>query len=350
MRWRLIAALITTGLSLLLMNWPERWQALLDRFYGGVIYPWIQQTLRLLPEPQSFALIDALLLIVPLALLIRIAWQLRRQPLRRLPGAVVIVWLWLSSIYLIMMLTWGLNYHRPSLYQDLLDDGFTRNLQDNHWQFALEQTHKTAENLPENFNYCEPVVDINPDRPSAFAHSAMAFANLPTSPPRRVKDSAWSFYYRGISVAGVYMPFTGEPTYNRFSFPMSKPFVMTHEYMHWAGYAREYDADILAYWSLWLSPDPIWQYSAWLEWWRGVGAPKTVREQLNPDVQKTLTCYAQFQQQNPPWAIAKWHWQLYEQNLKAQGVPEGLKSYAMGESLALTSYQNWLLAKRQRYE
>ena len=350
MRWRVIAALVFTGLTVLASHWPTSWQPLLNTYYGEQFYPAIQDILRRLPAPSNFALADALWVALPLALLIRLGWLLRRQKLRRLPMALVIVWLWGSLFCFLLMLMWGLNYQRPSLYQTLLDQGFSRQLNAKNWQFAIAQTNAVVAKLPTDLDLCQPQINLNPDRPGALAHSAMALAELPANPPRRVRESAWSFYYRGIGLAGVYVPFTGEPTYNRFLYPLAKPFTMTHEYMHWAGLAFEYDADIVAYWSLWLAPDPVWQYSAWLAWWRGINAPAALRELLPPAMQQTLQCYQDYQRQQPRWKIADWHWRIYEQNLKAQGVKEGLKSYAMGEALALTSYQDWLLQKQKRFD
>ncbi|MEJ2041735.1 MAG: DUF3810 family protein [Reinekea sp.] len=350
MPWRLFAAVLFTGLSILFSHWPQAWQNVLERLYGGVIYPEIQRSLQHLPILANVALADLLWVVIPVLFVIRLAWLLRKHKVRRLPNALLIAWLWASGFYVLIMLMWGLNYHRPSLYQSLLAQGFTRQLQDEQWQFALSQTQVTLNNLPGDFNYCPADISLNPNRPAAFVHSAMALADMPTSPARTVQSSAWSFYYRGIGLAGVYIPLTGEPTYNRYLFPLAKPFTMMHEYAHWTGSAPEYDADIIAYWSSWMAPDPLWQYSAWLAWWREINAPANVVDQLDDRVKQSLTCYADYQRQQKRWKIADLHWRVYQQTLKSQGIQEGLRSYSMGESLALTSYQRWLLVKQHLYD
>jgi hypothetical protein len=129
---------------------------------------------------------------------------------------------------------------------------------------------------------------------------------------------------------------------------MAQPFIQLHEYAHFAGYALEQDADIIAYWSGWLSPDPVWQYSAWLEFWMSVKAPSEVYQQLSNAIIDDMKCYQDFLTSQPRWSINTLAWKVYEVHLKSQGVTEGLGSYQLGEAMALTSYQNWLQPKSLR--
>jgi hypothetical protein len=238
-----------------------------------------------------------------------------------------------------------MNYHREPLLESLKSQGFTSQLVDGHFEFALNETQEALATLPTDVDVCEQSTAFSTSRPSAFMHSAMALANLNPAPARQVKPSAWSWFLTRIGVAGVYIPFTGEPTINANTFSFSKPFIMTHEFAHWAGYAREYDADILAYWSLWLSPDPAWRYSAWLEWWMEINAPRDYANRLPDTMKNHIECYSQYLNAQPRWEIRRTFWKLYETNLKNQGISEGLKSYQMGASIALSSYQDWLFKK-----
>ena len=342
MRWRLILVLAGTALSVLLTHWPESAAALLEVVYGETLYPLIQSGLRHLPQPRGFALADTLWVLVPGLFLLRMLWLWRANLIRRLPTMVLETLLWGVSLYLLMMLSWGMNYHRPTLYSQLQDRGFTTRLVDGHWAFALEQTRQTLNQLPVATDLCALDDAFSPARPSAFLHSAMAAANLTPPPNRNVTFSAWSAIYTRLSVGGVYVPFTGEPTVNRHTFPAAKPMIMTHELAHWAGYAHEYDADILAYWSLWQAPDPIWQASAWLLWWTDIRAPESVRSQWPEALREALVCYQDYLRAQPRWDIQDALWTVYEKNLTNQGVQGGMASYQLGESLALITYQDWL--------
>jgi len=349
MRWRFILATVFIAISTLLTKWPESWQPFLEVVYGEHFYPYLTSFLTQLPVPKRFALMDALWLLVPVLLCIRIWWLARKNLIKRALIITGEILLWASSSYLLFMLMWGMNYHRDPLYNQLKTQGFTTNLVAGHWDFALDETIKTLNQLPDDFDFCAQQPEyIASSRPSAFAHSAMSLANIPTTQSRDVKPSFMSPIYTRIGIAGVYIPFTGEPTISNTIFPLSKPFVMTHEFGHWVGFAHEYDADILAYWSLWLSPDPVWQYSAWLEWWMDVDAPREYYNKMPQTLKDGITCYVDHLNSQPRWEIRKYFWQAYEANLKNQGISEGLKSYNMGEAMALSSYQDWLYKKRNR--
>jgi len=339
MRWRLIVATCCIALSIGLTNWPIVWQAMLDRLYGLRFYPWLQQGLQRLPEPSGFALMDPLWLFLPLLFLARLVWLLRTNLMARLARVGTEILLWCSIAYLLLMLLWGLNYHRPALYQQLQQEGISAQMSNELWQFALQESTAMTARLPADFDACALAsVTFNDTRPGALLHSTLAGRQLKPPPQRRVRASAWSWLYVRLGIAGLYSPLTGEPTYSQDLFPWSKPFVMTHEYSHWAGFAREYDADILAYWALWAAPDPIWQYSAWLEWWMAIGVPEPFLDALPATLQTGMACYAQYLKQQPRWSVGPMFWRAYELNLKNQGVPEGLASYQMGEAMALAGF------------
>lgn len=346
MRWRIGLIILTLAIGLLLTWWPQSWQGFLEVVYGEHLYPAIQSAFELLPRPKRFASADVLWVVLPLLFLLRLFWLWRRNIVGRLVTMALETALWGSTLYLLMMLSWGLNYQRPTLYSHLQEQGFTTRLVGGHWQFALEETRKALLALPEGTDLCSSDQLYNPARPSSFLHSAMALANLPPAPARSVSYSTWSGIYTRLSVAGVYIPFTGEPTVNRNLFNPSLPLVMTHEVAHWAGYAHEYDADILAYWSLWMAPDPYWRISGWLVWWFDIDAPKEIRAQLPANMTTALDCYRIHLQRQPRWKIQDGLWRVYEANLNNQGVQGGLRSYKMGEAMALSSYQDWLAKKR----
>jgi len=349
MRWRLAVAITFIGFGLLFTYWPMAWQPWLEQSYGQTLYPFIQQSLSKLTAPNPFTLSDVLWLALPAVFLLRLYWLFRANIIKAWLNIAIETLLWLSAGYLLLMLMWGLNYQRPSLYKQLQEQGFTTHLHQGYWQFALEQTNITLSKLPTTFDFCgAEQADFSFDRPAALMHSAMSLANLKVSPSRSVKPSAWSFLYGRLATAGVYIPFTGEPTFNKNTFSLAQPFIMTHEFGHWTGAAREYDADILAYWSMWLSPDPHWQYSAWLVWWKDIKAPMDILIKLPEPITESLQCYNKHLRAQPRWEIRHSFWSLYEANLHNQGVSEGLKSYSMGEAMALSSYQDWLHKKTLR--
>ncbi len=69
--------------------------------------------------------------------------------------------------------------------------------------------------------------------------------------------------YTGID--GIYFPFTGEPNVNTADLPFTQPFDAAHESAHFKGFAREDEANFIAYLADSANPDPYFRYSAHME-------------------------------------------------------------------------------------
>jgi hypothetical protein len=64
-----------------------------------------------------------------------------------------------------------------------------------------------------------------------------------------------------LGLAGVYFPFTGEANVNMAVPDAMLPSTMSHEMAHQRGFAREDEANYIAYLTCSLNPDPDFQYS-----------------------------------------------------------------------------------------
>src|SRR5207248_11260701 len=69
-------------------------------------------------------------------------------------------------------------------------------------------------------------------------------AAAPAVPPKPV-------YFSGLmsrlGISGVYSPFTGEPNYNALQPDFDLPFAVAHEMAHQRGFAREDEANFIAF-------------------------------------------------------------------------------------------------------
>ena len=63
---------------------------------------------------------------------------------------------------------------------------------------------------------------------------------------------------------------------------------------------------------------------------------------LPPELSVDMQCYSDYVRNQPRWDISKVLWKIYDSHLKNQGIEEGIHSYKLGETIALTSYQAWL--------
>lgn len=65
--------------------------------------------------------------------------------------------------------------------------------------------------------------------------------------PARAKQARYPELFEALGIAGIYCPFTGEAIYNPNELSLSLPYLVTHESAHQAGYAREDEANYIAY-------------------------------------------------------------------------------------------------------
>jgi len=66
-----------------------------------------------------------------------------------------------------------------------------------------------------------------------------------------------------LGIAGIYIPHTGEPLVNTGPEDWQIPFTAAHEAAHLRGWAREDEANYLAFWVLKDDSNPALAYSAW---------------------------------------------------------------------------------------
>ncbi len=154
-----------------------------------------------------------------------------------------------------------------------------------------------------------------------------------------------------LGIGGIFIPFTGEPLVNAGPADWQLPFTSAHEAAHLHGWAREDEANFLAFWVLRNDPDPAIAYSAWssallyvasaLEGTDlGVEAWKKVASKLTPEIRDD-------------WKRSFAYWDRYkgpvrdaagavnDAYLKTQGQSDGVRSYGRMVDLLLASQSLW---------
>ncbi len=69
---------------------------------------------------------------------------------------------------------------------------------------------------------------------------------------------------RYLQSSGVYSPFTGEPNYNAIQPDFDLPYVVAHEMAHQRGFAREDEANFIAFMVCTKAAHPYARYSGYL--------------------------------------------------------------------------------------
>ena len=150
--------------------------------------------------------------------------------------------------------------------------------------------------------------------------------------PVSLKPSVWSWVGNYMGFTGYYNPFTGEAQVNTLVPNFLLPFTTCHEVAHQLGYAKENEANFVAYLAAMESTDTILHYSVYLDLFMYSNrnlfatdsvAAKSFREQLIPEVKDDLKEWKAFNKKyrNPVEPVFRWIYGVYlEQNQQPSGV------------------------------
>jgi len=268
-----LALLVITAalLRLLAARNPE----IVEHAYARSIYPRIAAILTSVTSWASFSLAEIIAVILILGgvvAAVRGTRRIRRSPERRreLGDAFIRIALGASAAYLAFLLLWGLNYQRQPLAASV---GLTM-APARPGELAavceelIQESEKLREPLDEDRN---GVVFVRRGISGALRSAALGYEAIDdewpvvTGEPARAKHVLLSRALAYLGISGIFVPFTGEANVNTTLPEWTLPFVAAHEIAHQRGFAREDEANYLAYASCSRHPDPTTRYAAALE-------------------------------------------------------------------------------------
>lgn len=321
-----------------------------ERLYSRGVYPLLGQALSRLTRVAPFSLAEVAVVAASIGLpILCVRWLLTswRNPRNWLRG----VWRAISIsalVYSLFVLVWGLNYHRlplaeiaklpvqPSSLTELTM--LSRGL--------LERANQLRQTLPED---TAGVMHLSGGKWRALSRADLGYEqaakSLPAiggsygSPKGVYLSGPWS--YTGIS--GMYFPFTGEANVNIAEPDPFVPATACHELAHQRGFAREDEANYLAYLTCTSHPDPEFQYSGLLlaltNCTRALRAQDeaayaALREDFGPGLLRDLTASQQFWQRHSG-PLERLSERINDNYLKTQGQADGVQSYGRMVDLLL---------------
>jgi len=176
--------------------------------------------------------------------------------------------LWLGSVLVPLFLAlWGLNYQRTPLAEKL---GFER------VPAHTGDLGSIGLQIVSGVNSNYDIARGTGERPSAPSHDAISKAVEQSFQKETLlgdaakgafsdpKPLALSRLASWAGVNGFYIPFTGEVTYNTDIPPIELPMTIAHHKAHQRGYAREDEANFVAYIVCINSTDPYVRYSGYV--------------------------------------------------------------------------------------
>jgi hypothetical protein len=310
--------------------------AAVDAWYSRGIYGILQPIVTSISSLFPFALMDALIGAALLWIALRI-WRItraagpdRRRAIGRFAVDAIAA---LAVAYLLFLGLWGLNYRRLPVTTGL-DFDAARVTQANvdalgaHAVAELNRLHASAHALlPGVPTLAALRVRLAP----AFADAQRVIGAAHQATPGRPKRSiVWPFF-RLAGVDGMVNPLGLEVLVNPDVLPVERPFVVAHEWGHLAGWARESEASLLGFVTCQRSDD-LARYSAWLDLYLHLArdvtpaARASMAAALARGPRDDLSAMAARLATAQP-VVARASWQTYDRFLKANRVPEGVRSY-----------------------
>lgn len=275
MRWRralLLAALAPIGwlLQFACSFVPE----LTERIYSRGVYPKIRHVLNAVAQLSPIAIGETLLLIAVGWALVRVmrggvAWRRRLRSLRNLLAHAVAKTLAIGGVlFLLFQAMWALNHARlpfatqvglqtrPVGRAELID-------------VVRKLAVRAAAIRPEGLDPLHglPGHDYRAAVAAAYARAGTECAAL-RGPAPVIREPLISPLMTLASITGIYSPFTAEANVDGEVPRVVLPFTAAHEVAHQRGYAREDEANFIAWWVGSRSDDPLLAYSCELCAWR----------------------------------------------------------------------------------
>lgn len=192
-------------------------------------------------------------------------WNTRKQWKINVKQQVYSIGAFLSVVYFVFSMAWGLNYYRVPMHQKLgIEKKYTpEELIILTYQLIdkanfLQQKITKTNHLPVKTN--QTVEDIMRKAEKTFQNSSFLAPNN-TKIPYKIKGSLYSLPLSYMGFGGYLNPFTNEAHININLPTYTLPTIALHELSHQYGIASESEANFIGYMLSVQSDDLVWQYS-----------------------------------------------------------------------------------------
>ncbi|KUO50290.1 MAG: hypothetical protein APF76_11305 [Desulfitibacter sp. BRH_c19] len=250
----------------------SRFSALIESGYSTKLYYWTIRPYSLLTGLFPFSVSELIVVSIVgfiMYKVVRTIVILNRNPkcfIKELPKKAVRLLLTLAVLYLAFNLMWGFNYNRMTFAEISglpVESASVEELA----ELAIHLTH-WANDLREQVAEDERGVMTLPNGiRDMFGRANLGYERAAEIYPElggqygRPKGVMLSPYWSYTGIGGVFFPFTAEANINTNMPHFMLASTTTHEMAHQRGFAREDEANYIAYLTSTLHPDPDFQYS-----------------------------------------------------------------------------------------
>ncbi|MCL1906272.1 MAG: DUF3810 domain-containing protein [Clostridiales bacterium] len=330
-----------------------RRSAVFAEWYASRLFPLFPNTLGRLFSPLPFSVLEMLIALTAAGLPLFLLWSVVQAVRGQTTGGRKAVWPPLAAacctLLLIYTLTCGINYSRAPLSAALGLEPRPYSARELRSLFTLlnEKAALAAEDIQTDARGYF-ILSEDPGEEGRMAMGRLGGEYGPLKAyyplPKAVICSRALSY---LHIAGVYSPFTVEANYNRDMPPTELPFSICHELAHLCGYAREDEANFIAYLACEGSGNPGLYYSGQLTALTYAlnalygeipsGEYKELIDGLPAQVSRDMHRNAIYWQAfaGPAAELSR---NVNDHYLKANDQPDGVKSYGRMLDLLLAYY------------
>jgi hypothetical protein len=303
-----------------------------EQFYSQGIYPPLQTFITSCSNVTSVAWFDVFVGCVVAAWLLLGGRDISRERWGRAIGRI----LWrtatvAAAMYVLFLVTWGMNYRRASI-EDKLGVDYRAVTPDAAAALAEVAVRELNQLYPKRTSNLRADDGLDASLAKAFAAAQTRMGHSVLAVPGRPKHTLFDFYFRAASVDGMTDPYFLETMVLAGLLPVERSMTVAHEWAHLAGYADEGEANFVG-WLVCLDAGDAAHYSGWLFLYSEVlsGLDRDYRGRvsatLGPGPRADLAAIAaRVRSQSSP-VVATVGWGVYDQYLKANGVERGTRSY-----------------------
>ncbi|MBC8059198.1 MAG: DUF3810 domain-containing protein [Clostridiaceae bacterium] len=341
-----------TPIILILNNILKQYPRLVEKYYSNSLNRWTRQIQNFIASPFPFSIAEILYFSLIIGLLIFIVILCTKIKSGGVLNQLINILSYLSLLYVLFIFLWGFNYNRLSFDKiaDLRIEKSTKDQLKGLCQELIIRANDIREkvDLSPKGIMVEPLgyKDVFNRAQKGYEKSKLIFPQLGGrySKPKPIFLSQ-ALCYTGIT--GMYMPYTGEANVNIRVQDFMLPCTTAHEMAHQRGFAREDEANYIAYITCSLNPDADFQYS---------GVMLALIHSMNALADKDINTYIELRKQysegvkkdleadNDFWKkyngkIKKLSGEVNNSYLKSNGQGDGTESYGRMVDLLLAQYK-----------
>lgn len=263
--WYSLAGLIP--LSYIVAQLLSTQNLFVENVYSRGIYPVIAQPVSLLCSLLPVSVTELMVIALPIWLGLGIYWLVKKKTTwLRFTSAIVA---FVSILYFVFTFGWALNYSRLP-YADIvgltIENSSTEQLKDLCLDLAkqangLREQLTADEDTPYSSGETQRTIltKVNDIYAQASVEQPWLAGNYATPKP-----AIFSLPLAYMKIAGIYSPFTVEAHVNALESDLLFPVTACHEAAHQRGFAREDEANYIAYTVCMQSGDAYYAYSGTL--------------------------------------------------------------------------------------